>query len=388
MKRSRFTGRSKSNGTQFGWYFAGEPMDKRHSRSEQIRLVRYGPGMEPCAHSRCPSPSPTSEKTPCACSNTCGLHSHGTRSQSQSDADSFVSESVIVCCGGCHAIRREPSPQVEKAICFCECHARETLPIISSNSGYSSSESATKRYGSRHSTRRERRSSDTRPTTPNSDFSDYGLPRRRRGHRISTGEPEHHPQLEKAQREAHLSPPSTTATSGQRYNSPHASLTTAPRPGPVVQLHCRKASYCERHPELCQASIPVHSPMLRPNPAPTRSSRSIEKARHKPQVKPEPKRTYTQPAPPPKRAAPTKPVPSFKPTCPRHGVQHCACVYMDEYHADDSSYYAPYDGDTVSETSIQAMPDHDMDVDETRCAFHHRCRPKFECGVGWVCGRR
>ncbi|KAJ5478742.1 hypothetical protein N7530_004251 [Penicillium desertorum] len=348
MGRSRVSGRSKPGDSQFGWYFAGEPMDKRHSRSERIRLVRYGPEMEPCAHSRCPSPSPIPEKTPCACNNTCELHSHGTRSQSQSDSDSSGSDS-----------------------------------------GYSSSESATKRYGSRDSTRRERRSNDTRPTTPNSsDFSDYELPRRRRGHRVSTGEPEHHPQLEKFQREAHAPPPSTTATSGQRYHSPRASLATAPRPGPVVQRHCRKASYCERHPELCRALITVPSPVPRPTPTPTRSPRSIEKPRHKPRVKPEPKRTYTQPASPPKQMPPTKPVPAFKPMCPRHGAQHCGCVYMDGYHADDSSYYAPYDDDTVSETSIRAMPDHDRAVDETRCAFHHRCRPKFECGVGWVCGRK
>ncbi|CAG8038343.1 unnamed protein product [Penicillium nalgiovense] len=377
MRRSRFTGRSKPNGSEFSWYFAGEPMDKRHSRSGRIRLVRYGPEMESCAHSRCPSPSPAPEKTPCACNNTCELHSHGTRSQSQSDADSSGSESVIVCCGGCHTIRRElgPSPQVEKVICFCECHSRGTPPITPSSSGYSSSESATKRYGSRHSTRRERRSNDTRPTTPNtSDFSDYELPRRRRGHRISTREPEHHSQLEKFQREDHTPPPSTTATSGQRYRSPRASLATAPRPGPVIQRHCRKASYCERHPELCELRFLC--------------LRRCRDQRQPQRALPEPKRTYAQPASPPKQMSPTKPVPSVKPMCPRHGAQHCGCVYMDGYHADDSSYYAPYDDDTVSETSIQAVPDHDRAVDETRCAFHHRCRPKFECGVGWVCGRK
>ncbi|KAJ6188734.1 hypothetical protein N7519_003642 [Penicillium mononematosum] len=376
MTRSRFSGRSKSNGSEFGWYFAGEPMDKRHSRSGRIRLVRYGPEMEPCAHSRCPSPSPIPEKTPCACNNTCELHSHGTRSQSQSDPDSSGSESVVVCCGGCHAIRREPgpSPQVEKVICFCECHSRKTTPITPSSSGYSSSGSATKCYGSRHSTRRERRPNDTRPTTPNSsDFSDYELPRRRRGHRISTREPEHHPQLEKSQREAHAPPPSTTATSGQRYHSPRGSLATAPHaPGAVPSF-----DYCA----FAGAET---------NPNPNALSRSIEKPRHKPRVKPELKRTYTQAASPPKQTPPTKPkpVPSSKLMCPRHGAQHCGCVYMDGYHADDSSYYAPYDDDTVSETSIQAMPDHDRAVDETRCAFHHRCRPKFECGVGWVCGRK
>ncbi|KAJ5230049.1 hypothetical protein N7489_010757 [Penicillium chrysogenum] len=390
MGRSMFSGRSKPVDPQFGWYFAGEPMDKRHSRSRGIRLVRYGPEIEPCAHSRCPSPSPITENTPCTCTNTCELRSHGTRSQSQSDSYSSVSESVIVCCGGCHAIRREPgpSPQVEKVICLCECHSRETLPIIPSSSGYSSSESATKRYGSRHSTRHERRSNDTRPTTPNSsDFSDYELPKRRRGHRISTREPERHLQLEKFHGEGHTPPPSTTATPGQRYHSPRASLVTAPRAGPVIQRHCRKASYCERHPELCRATIPVPSPVPRPTPTPTRSPRSIEKPQHKPRAKPEPKRTYTQAVSPPKRTPSAKPVPSPKPICPRHGAQNCGCVYMDGYRADDSSYYAPYDDDTVSETSIQAMPDHDR-VDETRCTFHHRCRPKFECGVGWVCGRK
>ncbi|CAG8899316.1 unnamed protein product [Penicillium egyptiacum] len=396
MRRSRFTGRSKPNGAEFDWYFAGEPMDKRHSRSGRIRLVRYGPEIETCAHSRCPSPSPIPERTSCSCGNTCELHSHGTRSPSPSNTDSSGCESVKVCCGGCHAIRRGPgsSPQVEKVMCSCsnrcECHSRETRPITPSSSEYSSSESATQHYGSRHSTRRERYSNDTRPTTPNSsDLSDYEPPSRRRsGHRISKREPEHHPQAETCQCEAHAPPPSTPAISGQRYNSPRASFATTPRSGPVVQRHhCRKASYCESHPESCRASIPAPSPVPRSTPTPTRSPRSSEKLRRSSRVKSEPKCTCTRPASPPKQVPPPKPVSSSKPTSPRPDVQHCSCFYMNGYHADDSGYYAAYD-DTASETSIQAMPDHDRDVDETRCAFYHRCRPKFECGLGWVCGRK
>jgi hypothetical protein len=47
-------------------------------------------------------------------------------------------------------------------------------PVTPSSSESSSSETATKRYSSRHSTRRDRHSHDAHPTTPNSsDFSDY-----------------------------------------------------------------------------------------------------------------------------------------------------------------------------------------------------------------------
>ncbi|KAJ6128592.1 hypothetical protein N7471_009809 [Penicillium samsonianum] len=396
MRRSRFTGRSKPNNTEFGWYFAGEPMDKRHSRSGRIRLVRYGPEMETCAHSRCPSPSPIPEKAPCSCSNTCEVHSPGTRSPSPSNTDSSGYESVQKCCGGCHAIRREPGspPQVVKVTCSCnnqcECHSHETRPITPSSSEYSSSESTTKRHGSRDSTRRERRSNDTRPTTPNSsDLSGYERPRRRRsGHRISKREPEHHLQAEECQCEAHAPPHSTPAMPGQKYNSPRASFATAPRSGPVVQRHhCRKASYCERHPEVCRASIPAPSPVPKTTSTPTRSPRSSENFRHSSRVKSVPKCTCRRSASPPKQVPPPKPVSSSRPTSPRPDFQHCTCFHMDGYYADDSGYYTPYDDDTASGTSIQAMPDHDRDMDETRCAFHHRCHPRFECGLGWVCGR-
>ncbi|KAI3144327.1 hypothetical protein CBS147326_1331 [Penicillium roqueforti] len=388
MRRSRFTGRSKPNNTEFGWYFAGEPMDKRLSRSGRIRLVRYGPETEPCAHSRCPSPSPIPEKAYCTCSSTCAIHSHRTRSPSPANTDSSIYEVKIVCCGGCHTIRREVGspPQVEEIPCSCDnrCERRshETSPITPSSSDYSSSEPATKQYDNRHSTRRERRSNDTRPTTPNSsDFSDYEPPRRRRsGHRTSKREPEHHPQMEKCQCEAHAPRPNKPAMSAQRF-------TTAPRSGPVVQHHCRKASYCESHPESCRAYMPVPSPMPRPTPPPTRFPRSSEKSRHSLDVKSDPKYTYRRSASPPNKTPPPKPVPSSKRTSSRPDSQHYGRFHVDGFHADNSGYYT-YDYDAASETSIQAMPGHDRDVDERRCTFYHRCRPRFECGLGWVCGRK
>ncbi|OQE46035.1 hypothetical protein PENCOP_c001G08622 [Penicillium coprophilum] len=235
MRRSRVTGQSKSNDTEFGWYFAGEPMEKRRSRGGRIRLVRYGPEREICAHSRCPSPSPSPEKAPCSCSKRCEAHPHGTRSPSPSNTDTSLHE-IIQCCGGCHAIRRERefSPLVEKLICTCnhrcEYHSHESRPITPSSSEHSSSESATKRYGSRHSMRRERRSNDTRPATPNSsDVSDYDPPRRRRsGHRIPQREPEHHPQVDNCQCEVHASPLTTPVMADQRYNSPRVLLRKSP----------------------------------------------------------------------------------------------------------------------------------------------------------------
>ncbi|KAJ5506309.1 hypothetical protein N7453_005266 [Penicillium expansum] len=204
MRRSRFTGRSKPNKTEFGWYFAGEPMDKRHPRSGRIRLVRYGPEMETCVHSRCPSPSPIPEKPSCPRGNRCEVHPHEARSSSPSNTDSSGYEAARRYCERCHGIRRESGspPQVEKVTCSChnrcECHSHETRPVTPSSSEYSSSETATKRYGSRHSARRERHSNETRPTTPNSsDFSDDEPSRRRRsGHRTGKREPEHHPQVE------------------------------------------------------------------------------------------------------------------------------------------------------------------------------------------------
>ncbi|KAJ5835950.1 hypothetical protein N7447_001976 [Penicillium robsamsonii] len=386
MRRSRVTGRSKPKDTEFGWYFAGEPMEKRHSRSGRIRLVRYGPEREICVHSRCPSPSPIPENAPCTCGNRCKVHPHGTRSPSPSNTDSSL-YGAIRCCGGCHAIRREreSSPQVEKLICTCNhrcaCHSPETRTVTPSASEYSSSETATRRHVSRHSSRRERRSNDARPTTPNSsDFSDYDPSRRRRtGHRTTKRQPEHHPQVEECQCEAHIPPPNTPAGPSQRYKSPRALIATAPRPSPVVHRHhCCKASYCESHPEGCRATMP------RPTPTPTRSPRSSDKPRHSLREKSDPKYTYRRSASPPKQMPPMKPVTSPKPTSPRPDVHHCTCFHMDEYHADDSGYY----DDTVSETSIQAMPDHDRDVDESFCVYHHRCRPRFECGLGWVCGRK
>ncbi|CAI7604947.1 unnamed protein product [Penicillium viridicatum] len=371
MTRSRFTGRFKPNKTEYGWYFAGEPMDKRHSRNGRIRLVRYGPEMDPCVHSRCPSPSPIPET---ACGNRCEVHPNGARCQSPCNIDSPDYETTRRYCGRCHGIRREPEspPQVEKATCTCN----------------NRSESATKHYGSRQSTRRERRSNDTRPTTPNSsDFSDDEPPRRRRtGQRTTKRGPEHHLRVEVCQCEAHAPPPIPPAMPDQRYNSARASFTTAPRPGPVVQCHyCRKAEYCESHPELCKASMPVPSPVPRSNPTPTRSPRSSEKTRHSPRVRPDQKCTCRQSASPRKQVPSPKPVFSSKSTSPRPDIPHCICFFMDGYHADDSGYYTPYDDDTATETSTQAMSG---DVDETRCVFHHRCRPRFERGLGWVCGRK
>jgi hypothetical protein len=388
MKQSRFTGQTKSNDTEFGWYFAGEPMDKRHSRSGRIRLVRYRPEIEICAHSRCPSPSPIPENAPCTCGNRCEVHPHRTRSPSPSNTDSSSGYEASRCCGGCHAIRRESgsSPQAEKAICTCnnrcERHSREPRPITPSSSGYSSSESDKKRYGGRHSTRRERRSTDTRPTTPtSSDFSDYGSPRRRgTGHRTQNREPEYHPQVEKCQCEVHAPPPSTPAMTGQRYNSQRASFATAPRSSPIVQHHyhhCRKATYCESHPEACRASILGPSPVPRATPTPTRSPRPSEKSRHSARAKSDPKCTC-------RRSASPKQMPSPKAASPRPDTQHCTCFQMDGYYADDSHYY----DDTTSEASIQAISGYYRDVDESFCVYHHRCRPRFECGLGWVCGRK
>lgn len=118
MRRSRFTGRSKPNKTEFGWYFAGEPMDKRHSRGGRIRLVRYGPEMETCVHSRCPSPSPISEQPSCPRGNRCEVHPHEARSSSPSNTDSSGYEAARRYCERCHSIRRESRspPQVEKVI--------------------------------------------------------------------------------------------------------------------------------------------------------------------------------------------------------------------------------------------------------------------------------
>ncbi|KAJ5603611.1 hypothetical protein N7537_006567 [Penicillium hordei] len=171
---------------------------------------------------------------------------------------------------------------------------------------------------------------------------------------------------------------------GQRYNSARASFTTAPRPGLIVQRHhCRKAEYCESHPELCRASMPVPSRVPRSNSTPTHSPRSSEKTRHSPRVKPDPRCTCQRSASPHKQVPHPKPVSPSKSTRP--DVPHCICFFMDGYHGDDSGYYTHYEDDTATETSTQAMPG---DVDETRCVFHHRCRPRFERGIGWVCGRK
>ncbi|KAJ5467032.1 hypothetical protein N7475_004784 [Penicillium sp. IBT 31633x] len=398
MRRSRLTGQSKSKDTEFGWYFAGEPMNKRHSGSGRIRLVRYRPEMEPCAHSRCPSPTPITEKAPCSCGAHYELHPNGTRSSSPNNSDLFGHGPVRVCCGGCHAIRREreSSPQAENAPCscnnHCELHLNDTRPFTSSSSQSSRSDSIINCCGNCYAARYGRHPMNTHPTTPNSsDLSDHEPPRRRRsGHRIPKREPDHSLQVEQCHCEVH-GPPGAPTMPSPRFTSARAASMGAPRPIPVIHHHrCRKASYCETHPESCRASAP------RPKSAPTlmRAPRFSEaqpsgKPRRSSRARSAQIKCTCSPVASPKQPPPTRPVSSAKATSPKPEIQRCSCFYMDGYHTGDSGYYTPYDDDTASDTSVLAMSDEepDRDVDEAFCPAYHRCRPRFECGVGWICGR-
>jgi hypothetical protein len=399
MRRSRLTGRSKPKDTEFGWYFAGEPMNKRHSRSGRIKLVRYGPEVEVCAHSRCPSPSPTPEKSSCTCHDRCGHHLNGTRSPSPNSSNYSGYESVRRCCGGCHTIVYEsgPSPHAEKAPCSCnsrcELHSNENRSFSPNSSESSSTESIIKCCGGCQSSTRERRSTETRPTTPNSsDCSDYEPPRRRRGHRTSKRESENPPRTDKCRCEVHT-PSSTPATASPKYMSARTSFATTPRPVPAINSprhHCRKASYCETHPELCRARASTPSPMPRATPTPTRSAHFTEpppNGRSSRNKHAQPRSTSKRPVSPSKQMPIPRTMPSSKSEAPQPEHQYRSYFYMDGYHSDDAGYYTTYDDESASEISNMAVPGFDAHADESLCMYHHRCRPRFECGSGWVCGR-
>ncbi|KAJ5772990.1 hypothetical protein N7457_007886 [Penicillium paradoxum] len=362
--------------------------------------------METCAHSRCPSPSPTPEKARCSCPH-CEIHSNATRSPSPSNSEFSGYDPAKTCCGGCHAIKRDPEPSshAEKAHCSCnqqcQLHPNETRPFTPSSSEYSDSESTTQCHGSCHRWKSERYFTDTRPTTVNSGhFSDQEPIRKRRsGHPTSKREPEHSPRVEQCQCEAHASP-NIPAVSNPRFTSPRASAMAAPRPASTGTPHhqCRKASYCETHPETCQALRSAHVSRVRSMPIPARSpeigeARPNEKPRRSRRAETvQPECTCRRSPSPAKQAPPLRPVSASKPGSLRPDSLHCNC-HMDGYYADDSGYYTTYDDDTVSDAdaSIQATSGHlrtDDESNESNCVYYHRCRPKFECGIGWVCGRK
>ena len=85
--------------------------------------------------------------------------------------------------------------------------------------------------------------------------------------------------------------------------------------------------------------------------------------------------------------------PQAKCTCRRHTpprepeIRHCDCCHKD-YHSDTGSHISPYDDTSSDCSSVRVIPDYDREVDESRCGAYHRCRPKFDCRQGWVCGRK
>ncbi|KAJ5549913.1 hypothetical protein N7461_004611 [Penicillium sp. DV-2018c] len=373
-------------------------MDKKRSRGGKIKLVRYEPEVDVCAHSRCPSPSRAPEKPSCTCHDRCEHHLHGIRSPSPNSSTYSGYEPVRRCCGGCHAIIYEsgPSPLAEKAHCSCnsrcELHSNENRSFVPNDSESSSSESIIKCCGGCQSPTRQRRSPETRPTTPNSsDYSDYEPPRRHRGHRTSKRESEHPPQEGNCGCEAHT-PSGTPVTASPKYMSARMSFAPLPRPVPMINKnghhHCRKASYCETHPELCRARTSTPSPMPRATPTPSRSAHFNEtqpNGRASRNKHAEPRSTSKRPAslskqmPIPRNMRPSK--------SEGHRPEHRSYFYMDGYHTDDAGYYATYDEESGSEISNMAVPGFDAHADESLCMHYHRCRPRFECGLGWVCGR-
>ena len=365
-------------------------MEKRHSRGNQIRLVRYGPEMDTCIHSRCPSPSPISEKLVCTCGNRCKLHCNERRSQSPSSITTSDFEPGVRCrsCGGFHAIKQERSSQAEKMICTCnnrcELHAREDRARSPTNSVSSGCERNVKcPCRDCRAERREMRANGMRPTTSSSsDSSDYEHIRRHRGRRTATREPGIFLPAERWHREVHTR--TNTPATSTKFNSPRTSFTTVPRPAPLVHHHCHKAMYCEEHPELCLA---VPSSVPKPTPTRTQSRQSVGNSRRgfrENSTQHQPKCTCGRPLSP-ETVSPPKagsPKPASKP-----GDQYCTCFHMEGYYVDVPGYYTPYEDDTASETSMYAMPANDGDQDESYCPLYHRCRPRLE-QCGWVCGRK
>lgn len=390
MRRSRLTGQTKykAKDTGFDWFFAGEPMDKRSSRSGRIRLVRYVPETETCIHSQCPSPSALRETVICTCGNRRELHSANTRSSSPTPTSRLSPdfEPALRCksCGGFHALKRDSSPQAEKPICSCnrfEFHTREPRPRSPTNS-------VSMDYGNhrgcscdncRAVERRRLRATSTRPTTPSSgDSSDYEQSRSfRRHHRRTPARTPETFSVTERYCEIHTRP--TTSAASTKFNTPLASCTTG-RTTPLVRCHCPQAMYCEDHPELCRA---VPSPA--PNPDRAKSRQSSAKSRHSSRDKStqrQPKCTCGVPCL--SENAPSKPGSAKT----RTGVQYCTCPYRERGFVDDSEYFDSVDDDISSESSMYAMPADDREDLESHCALYHRCRPRYERGNGWVCGRR
>jgi hypothetical protein len=389
MRRSRLTGRTRANDTEFGWYFAGEPMDKRHSRGGRIRLVRYEPEVPTCIHSRCPSPSPDPEQPLCTCNKRCELHCPERHPHTPSSNASSGAEPVRCRVrGGFHTTKRERSPQAEKVICtcnnLCEFHTREDRPRSSTDSELSDGERLARCACDFCRAERRERANGMRPgTSSSSDSSDSERVRRHRYNRTATRESETFPQFDRWHREVytHTNTPATST----RFSSRGASFTATRHPAPIVHhLHCHKAMYCEEHPELCRA---IPSPL--PSPTPTRTPRQSD-------GKPRPVSGET-----PTQGAlrcicgrylspePVSPVAGSPRPAPRT-VKYCSCFRVEKkkYYVDETGYFTPVEDDTSSEISTRAMPGNEGDQDEAHCPLYHRCRPRFEYGHGWVCGRK
>jgi hypothetical protein len=368
-------------------------MNKRHSRGGRIRLVRYGPEVQTCIHSRCPSPSHVPEKPGCTCGNRCELHCTERRSQSPSSITSSSFEPAVRCrsCGGFHATKWGRSPQAEKTICTCnkrcELHTREDRPRPPTNSESSECERNWRcpcdwcRVA-----RRELRANRMRPSTSScSDSSDSECARKYGGHRYAASrEPETSPPVERWHREVYTR--TNTPATSTNFSSPRTSFTAATHPAPLVHHHhCHKAMYCQKHPELCRAT-PSPVPKLTPtwNQSHQTSGKSRRGIREK-FTRIQPKCTcgrHLSPEPvTPHQDGPLKPA-------PKAGVQHCSCFHVERYYVDEPGYYTPYEDDTASATSMFAMPASDGNQDESHCPLYHRCCPRFEHVHGWVCGRK
>ncbi|CAG8420734.1 unnamed protein product [Penicillium salamii] len=389
MRRSRLTGQTKPNDTAFGWYFAGKPMDRKSAGSSRIRLVRCVPETETCIHGQCPSPSPVREKVVCTCSNRSELHSAEKRSPSPNSSASSGFEPGMRCksCGGFHALKREPSPQVEKLICSCsrcEIHIREARPrspTSSTGSGQQNRKCNCERC--RRVENRPTHPNETHPLTPStSDTSVHEQNRKSPGRRFQPRKPQPSPL---AERYCPIHSRPTTPATSATFNSMavHAPL--------VVHHHCPQAMYCEEHPELCCAS-----PVPKPNSTRAQSHQSNPQSRQSSHEKSTRHFKCTCGG----TVSPEVVSPASGPLKPRTGAQYCTCAsFMGRYFVDDSNWDY-FGSDTASDSSVHAtagataygmaggMMGGDREEIESHCPLYHRCHPRFERTNGWVCGRK
>lgn len=389
MRRSRLTGhtRSTSKDTEFGWYFAGEPMDKRRPRSSRVRLVRYIPETETCVHSRYPTPYPNRDTVVCTCGSRCELHSPETRAPSPTSSVNSSFEPALRCksCGGFHILKQEPSPQVERLVCSCsrrEIYIKEVRPRSPSKS-LSSSSDYNSRCGCdscRGVENRRERPREPRPISPtSSDSSNYGRTAGSRGRRAPARRPDTAPGAERP-REA-PTPPMTPAPSA-KPTSTRPSTTTL-HAAPIIHHHCSQAAYCEEHPELCRA---MPSPVPLPPSMRTQSGQSTPKSQPGSRTQPTPRQLKCTCGGP---ASGCNFASRLGISSPRGRAGYCACCsWMERYLSDESGSSNRFSDDTASDSSVHAMAGDDRDDIESLCPLHHRCYPRFEPGHGWFCGRK